>query len=208
MLYSAAVTRIIAVTSDKGGVGKSTLAFNLAGALAERAGVILVDEDTRIHSCLDWATASASPLPFKVVSPAALVVSADVGFLVIDTEGRPELADMIELTKQATVVLLPCGPSGMEVKASIALWRQLQVGGADLARTRVVVTKAPPVGSVGQQARDAMRGIGINVCDSVVRSYTAHQRAAEMGLIVRDVSDERATSAWRDIQALAAEVSG
>ena len=38
--------KVFAVTSEKGGVGKSTLAVHLAGALAERGlSVALIDED-------------------------------------------------------------------------------------------------------------------------------------------------------------------
>ena len=38
--------KVIAITSEKGGVGKSTLAVHLSGALAERGlAVTLIDED-------------------------------------------------------------------------------------------------------------------------------------------------------------------
>ena len=41
--------KVIAITSEKGGVGKSTLAVHLSGALAERGlAVTLIDEDGRV----------------------------------------------------------------------------------------------------------------------------------------------------------------
>jgi chromosome partitioning protein len=55
-----------------------------------------------------------------------------------------------------------------------------------------VITKAPPVGTVGQQARDALREAEIPVANSVVRPYVAHQKAAELGVLVKDVPDPRA----------------
>lgn len=71
---------------------------------------------------------------------------------------------------------------------------------------RVVITKAPPVGSVGQAARDELRSAGFQVCSAVIRRYTAHERAHEQGVLVRDVSDPKAEPAWADVLSLALEV--
>jgi len=48
---------------------------------------------------------------------------------------------------------------------------------------------------VGQQARDALREAGTPVATSVVRSYVAHQKEAELGVLVKDVPDPRAAQA-------------
>ncbi|WP_161883879.1 ParA family protein [Deinococcus alpinitundrae] len=202
--------RSLALTSTKGGVGKSTLAFNLSGALAGHLQpLVLVDEDIRIHTCLTWAgsTVAGLDLNFRTVSPAqASAATQDAAMLVVDTEGRPELPDLVALTGNFDRVLIPCGVSGVEVNSTIELWELLGQAGADLSRVRVVITKAPPVGTLGQQAREALRELGVSACESVVRNYAAHQRAAELGMLVRDVPDKRALSAWADIEALASEV--
>lgn len=194
----------IAVTSEKGGVGKSTLAFNLAGALAERGSVALVDEDTRVRSCLQWA--ELAPVPFEVLSPdQAGRGIRGAAFLIVDSEGRPAVEDLLELARTFDQVLIPCGVSRLEVQSTLNLWRHLRAGG-DLAAVQVVITKAPPVGRVGQEARDALRGAGVTCLEAVVRRYAAHERAAETGGLVRDVRDDRAGEAWADIQAVAREV--
>ena len=197
---------IIALTSEKGGVGKSTLAFNLAGALSRNGATALVDEDP-IGSCLKWA-ARGQNLPFEVHPPDALDRSKvdALRFLIVDTEGRPQFDDVLKLIASGAFVLIPCGTSGLELDATTALLERLQTAHASLERLRVVITKAPPVGTVGQQARDALRSIGIPVTGAVVRNYSAHQRAAELGLLVRDVPDPRASQAWNDILELALEV--
>ena len=115
----------IAVTSEKGGVGKSTLAFNLAGALAERGPVALVDEDTRVRSCLQWA--ELAPVPFEVLSPDQAGQGIQgAAFLIVDSEGRPAVEDLLELARTFDQVLIPCGVSRLEVQSTLNLWRHLR----------------------------------------------------------------------------------
>ncbi len=199
---------IISLTSFKGGVGKSTLAVNLAGALALNASTILVDEDP-LQSCYQWAKQNGR-LPMPVVLPEE-VGNVDLGasrYLLVDTEGRPKPEDLSELIRSSTWTLIPCGTSGLEINGTLRLIGALRSADAELTKVKVVITKAPPVGTVGQQARDALREAGIPVATSVVRSYVAHQKAAELGVMVRDVPDPRAPQAWADVLELAMEVVG
>jgi chromosome partitioning protein len=199
---------VISLTSFKGGVGKSTLAVNLAGALALNASTLLVDEDP-LQSCYRWARQNGS-LPMPVLLPGE-VRNADLSgsrYLLVDTEGRPKLEDLSELIRSSTWTLIPCGTSGLEIDGTLRLIDALRNADAKLEKVRVVITKAPPVGTVGQQARDALREAGIPVANRVVRSYVAHQRAAELGVLVKDVPDPRAYRAWADVLELAMEVVG
>jgi chromosome partitioning protein len=199
---------VISLTSFKWGVGKSTLAVNLAGALALNASTLLVDEDP-LQSCYRWARQNGS-LPMPVLLPGE-VRNADLSgsrYLLVDTEGRPKLEDLSELIRSSTWTLIPCGTSGLEIDGTLRLIDALRNADAKLEKVRVVITKAPPVGTVGQQARDALREAGIPVANRVVRSYVAHQRAAELGVLVKDVPDPRASRAWADVLELAMEVVG
>ena len=199
---------MISLTSFKGGVGKSTLAVNLAGALALNASTLLVDEDP-LQSCYQWAKQNGS-LPMPVLLPEE-VQKSDLSasrYLLVDTEGRPKLEDLSELIRSSTWTLIPCGTSGLEIDGTLRLIDALRNAAAKLEKVKVVITKAPPVGTVGQQARDALREAGIPVANRVVRAYVAHQRAAELGVLVKDVPDPRAAQAWADVLELAMEVVG
>ena len=199
---------LISLTSLKGGVGKSTLAVNLAGALALNAPTTLIDEDP-LQSCYQWAQRNGR-LPMPVLLPDE-ARGADLGaakYLLVDMEGRPKLEDLSELITTSSWTLIPCGTSGLEIDGTLRLINDLRGTSAELQKVKVVITKAPPVGTVGQQARDALREAGIPMANSVVRSYVAHQRAAELGLLVKDVPDPRSSQAWADVLELAMEIVG
>ena len=199
---------VISLTSFKGGVGKSTLAVNLAGALALNASTSLVDEDP-LQSCYQWAQQNGH-LPMPVLLPQEVQDTdlASSKYLLVDTEGRPQLKDLSELIDSSRWTLIPCGTSGLEIDGTLRLIKALRSTETTLEKVKVVITKAPPVGTVGQQARDALREAGIPVATSVVRSYVAHQKAAELGVLVKDVPDPRAPQAWADMLELAMEVVG
>ena len=199
---------VISLTSFKGGVGKSTLAVNLAGALALNASTLLVDEDP-LQSCYQWAKQNGRlPMPVLLPQEAENTDLDSSRYLLVDTEGRPKLTDLSELIRSSGWTLIPCGTSGLEIDGTLQLINHLRSADVELEKVKVVITRAPPVGTVGQQARDALREAGIPVATSVVRSYVAHQKAAERGVLVKDVPDPRAAQAWTDVLELAMEVVG
>ncbi len=194
---------VLALTSNKGGVGKSTLAVNLAGALALRGPCALVDEDHIIQTSRRWVEGGQVGVTLAPLGEYPKGTKT----VVIDTEGRPALNDMVELSQAADVLLIPTGPNGNEMHATVTLYEALRAGQANMDRVRVVITKAPPTGRVGQEARDYLRGEGVTTCTTVIRAYAAFQRAEEQSILVSEVKDERAANAWADICALALEVS-
>ena len=166
--------------------------MNLAWALALNASTLLIDEDP-LRSCHQWASQNGR-LPMPVLLPEEVEGSALSAsrYLLVDTEGRPKLEDLSELISSSAWTLIPCGTSGLEIDGTLRLIEALRSADTQLEKVKVVITKAPPVGTVGQQARDALWEAEIPVANSVVRSYVAHQKAAELGVLVKDVPDPRA----------------
>jgi chromosome partitioning protein len=115
---------IIAVSGRKGGVGKSTVAGNLAGEFAAKGRSVLVLDADPQHSMAAWAAEGQGLLSRVVekVAPTgdlrarARAAAKETDVVLIDTPpGDPEIAYQAALA--ADLVLLPCGPSPLDLFA-------------------------------------------------------------------------------------------
>ncbi len=172
--------RTIAVVSQKGGAGKTTITVHLAVA-AQAAGlsVAIVDMDPQA-SAARWADDRAADAPEVVsIQPARLTKTLDgaraagADLVVIDTAPNADGAGLAAI-RAADLVLIPCRPSAFDL-AAIATTR-------DLVRiekkTPYVVLSAAPVRSalVGE-ARDGLAREGAEVCPVVLHARVAFSHA-------------------------------
>ena len=116
---------IIAVAGRKGGVGKSTIAGNLAAEFAAmKRSVRVLDADPQ-HSLVAWAAQGDGMLARAVekveggagtLRERARQAEKDADIVLIDTPpGAPEIA--YEAALAADLMLLPCGPSPLDLFA-------------------------------------------------------------------------------------------
>jgi chromosome partitioning protein len=163
---------IIAVAGRKGGIGKSTIAGNLAGEYAAmKKKVVLLDADPQ-HSLVAWAEQGEgvlSQITEKIESGSPETLKArvrkikDADVVVIDTPpGMPETAYAAAMV--ADLLLLPCGPSPLDLFAlkealSLALKARAQRG-AKKPRIRFVPSKVNLSTNMGRGLSERLEKMG------------------------------------------------
>lgn len=194
---------IITIASFKGGVGKTTTAVHLAAFLQRRAPTLLIDGDDN-RSATSWTQRGG--LPFKVVDYRQ--GDRFVGthkHTVIDTEPRPDDAELRTLAGMCDLLIIPSTPDAMALEALLlAVDAFMRVGVADY---RVLLTMIPPRPSRdGDEARAMLRPRGLPLFKGEIRRRVAFQKAALAGVTVDAAPDVRAAEAWADYEKVGREL--
>ncbi len=193
----------IAFVADKGGVGKTTLAYHLATRLSQLGReVALIDLDRRSASSW-WVHQAAEP------SFAAFAL-ADLGGRVPEAEARvwdtpAHIGDEVQdrLAALCDVIVVVTQPDAVSYLAAADLIRSLTSRGG--ARVAVVLNGAHPS---SKDDLAAFAGTGAVPLRTVVRRYSCYVHSQWDGQAVCDWPYPSADQAWSDICALADELAG
>jgi chromosome partitioning protein len=205
----------VALTGQKGGVGKSTIAICLAVEAMQRSHkVLLVDADPQATARTwgDAALGAGHKAPTVVAMGAtmihpgqldALVVGYDL--VVIDCPPRHDETQRAALML-SDLALLPCGPSSAEAWAlasSIELVTAARRVRPEL-RAAVVITRKKSRTALGKSARDDLAESGLPVLASELGDRVAYQEAIGFGLGVTTYAPKDAAA--DEVRALYDEV--
>ena len=200
---SANLHRIV-VLNPKGGSGKTTLAFNLAGYIASTGHkVALVDMD-RQGSSTRWLQNRPSELPhvhgISVIysGPDAsgdrcIVVPEDINYAVIDAPAGLAGHQLIDYTCGAHATLVPVLPSDLDVHAASRLISDLllvaQVSRRN-GRLGIVANRVNERTVAYQQLTSFLNRLSIAVV-GILRDTQNYTRAASSGLCIHEMQPSR-----------------
>lgn len=191
----------IAVANEKGGVGKTVTAVTLAALLADRGPTLLVDADETTESAREWAHAG-SGMNFEVLTlpDFEALDGVSYAYIVIDTKAGEANADLLALSGAVDLLVVPTKPDALSMRALARTLAPLVDGG--VANYKVLLTDVPPAPSTdGHEARLGLHELGVPVFGRDIRRASAFNKAALLGVPVRDVrGDQRAKLAWMDYE--------
>jgi chromosome partitioning protein len=178
---------IIAVLAEKGGVGKTTLALDLAVTAVKKGHTVAVLDVDPQATASKWTDRRTEEFPWVVPTHAARIAAAiekakaqGVNFVVIDTPPHSS-TDAAEAARRADVVISPAEPHLFALETVSKLADLLKVAGNPPAF--FVINKAPTQGTEGENAADYIKKHGYPVCPVIIHLRAAHRHAGNVGKV-------------------------
>lgn len=195
---------VITVLGLKGGVGKTTTSIHLASCLQKSGKTVLIDGDPN-RSSTAWSLRGPG-LPFTVVTPNnAHKQTRDATHIVIDTEARPNKADIEELAEGCDLMILPTTPDALGLDALLLTVETLR--SLPKAKYKILLTIVPPRPSRdGDEARAMLLEQQLSLFSVSIPRLVAFQKAGLEGVTVDLVDDPRAAQAWAAYEAVGKEL--
>ncbi len=197
--------RIVALTSLKGGVGKTTLTMHLAAAIAqEQDNVVVLDADEEV-SAFRWqqhAQADGIELPFQVIPAERNTLMrqardlAKAGHIVI-IDTPPNNREILKSAATvADVVLVPVLPTGMDVDrlaTTLELLTDLEAALEDFSYA-IVLNRFDARKAMAHEANDALNAHPR--LNTVIKSLSAYEKV--FGQCPTELA--QFTEIWSEIQ--------
>ena len=204
----------IAVASQKGGTGKTTLALNLAAGLQRRAATLVLDADPQ-GSISQWAALAGEGIRLPTVQP---VPPGEVQgciergarhhrYVVVDCPPTLQTPDVHEVFAGADVVLVPVQPSPLDLWASADIVAALRAARNRNPRLKayVVLNQLDKRNTLSNSMHEALAELEFPTLAAGLARRAAFRSAAVEGGSVYDLG-QRGAAAAQDVEALIEEV--
>jgi len=187
---------VIVVANPKGGVGKSTLATNLAGALARAGHAVMLGDVDRQQSARQWLGLRPAMLPvirsWDLVHDDVVRPPRGTTHVVLDTPAGLHGKKLDEVMRIADRVIVPLQPSLFDIQASHAFVRELAANKrSDKVRVGVVGMRVREGTLAADQLRHFLDGLGVPVL-GMLRDTQLYVQLAARGATLWDIAPSRA----------------
>jgi chromosome partitioning protein len=201
------VAIVITVAQQKGGTGKTTLAANLAAAMAPSRKVALLDIDPQ-HSLARWnqlRPKTAMKLTFSDVSGWRVTGELDrlrTAHDVVVIDSPPQVDTDARLAiRGANLVLIPVQPSPPDIWAAEGT---LQLAAAEKRRSALVLNRLPSAGKLRDSMTLQLRQHGKPLLTATIGNRTGFAIAFAQGLGVTEAAPR--SIAANELRALLSEL--
>jgi chromosome partitioning protein len=188
--HQRATMKTIAIISQKGGAGKTTIGIHLAVAAVQRGmNTALFDLDPQA-SASSWSDKRNAPSPAVVSAQAARLPSLleqaaaqSADLVIIDSAPNADAASLAA-ARAADLILIPCRPAAFDLNAIGTTLNLAAVAGKP---AYVVLNAVPPHGRVGEEARQALEDGGVQVAWPVLHHLVAFAHAVNDGRTAQEL---------------------
>lgn len=198
---------VFLIANPKGGVGKSTVATNLAGYFARRGRRTMLGDLDRQQSARAWLALRPSVLPkietWAVDADAIARPPKGVTHVVLDSPAGIHGHGLKEALRAADRVIVPLLPSLFDIYATQAFLTRLAERGVlkDSGRVGVLGVRVDARTRAAEQLQRFVEGLGLPVL-GFLRDTQNYVQLAAHGLTLWDVAPSRVEKDLPQWQAL------
>lgn len=196
--------KIIVVTNQKGGCGKTTLTMNLAGVLGNKKKILIIDGDSQ-GSATRWASSASDNKPFPTAIMGLANASdkvhreikkyaADYDYIFVDCPPAIDNNFTASALLVANLALIPVIPSPTDLWAAIGIQKVIS-NVMDLnenLQVRLVANMCQNNTSISKEALTLIDEFEFPKTATDIYQRTAYRQAAAFGGTVADLDNTKA----------------